>query len=757
MGLLLGVTGLLLAWVAVETVRASGDVSVRAGLDYRGFLEALDDLTAGAGDSTLLVFRPVEERVSRSRTLRYDSIEIVADVQAFPAFAEAGFLFDQVEIYNRFQRERVALARVAPEWFDRLRAYNPSVFRPYQRGDGSTGLARAPSAWSLRVRSPLEGEWSGEILAEDVHRGQGLFSPRLAVSLRKPVRLVRQVEGRRQLCELVPGSADIRAYCLSEERIPQAILRPASEERGPEWAVAGWADLWVDGRKIQSGDSVRIQDGAVLRLNPLEPVVLGEYWEGVLSSRQWANGRMRRRTELLPPFDLFAPLGWGPSVYGSGVSPTASIDLSIRAEASEELTERLAEFLRRELEVPLDFGMVVLARMPEGDIVALAEVGERRNRGRSVLLERVAPGSAVKPILAAAILSQRPELADLWIPPRSGSVSSVLGLPSVPARRAFTTALNCPAPADGRVNLRYFLACSNNEFAASLLVAGLQAPGSGEGRRIDRPEIPLEDGKVPRSTLLRSSLSVGMNQLFDLPTDPAIADSMGRSRRSWEGLRFSDGTPVEVPYELLPTQSRPALLAPGSAAGTELGLLYRYAYGAWENQWNLLDLTTAFARVVTDRRMQLRFFTPLAPAGSPHPADTLGLNGQRWFRDLLSGLGDVAEDGTAGGLRQAWRSEGLPPRVLAKTGTLAEAGEPGPLDDLFAKSLLFALGETEDGSLGPLECGLVGGIYLRFKEGPPSGSLPSYQVQFAREELGAFLGKYWEEFGGCGSDSGGPG
>ena len=109
----------------------------------------------------------------------------------------------------------------------------------------------------------------------------------------------------------------------------------------------------------------------------------------------------------------------------------------------------------------------------------------------------------------------------------------------------------------------------------------------------------------------------------------------------------------------------------------------------------------------------------------------------------------MPEDGTAPGLRTAWRRAGLPPGVLAKTGTLAEPGQPGPRDDLFAKSLLFSVGEIDGRGAGPMRCGLVGGIYLRFAEGPQRGSLTSYHVEFAREELGDFLRKHWERFGGC--------
>ncbi|MCK5652338.1 MAG: hypothetical protein KAJ42_13215, partial [Gemmatimonadetes bacterium] len=127
-GLLLLVTAALLIWVGGRTVRASRDVSVRTGLDYEAFLEAVDDLLAGAGDSVLLRFDEVEERISRRRTVSFDTITVLADVSAFPAFDRAGFLFDQAQAYNRFQRERLDLARADPDWWDRMGAFNPSIF-----------------------------------------------------------------------------------------------------------------------------------------------------------------------------------------------------------------------------------------------------------------------------------------------------------------------------------------------------------------------------------------------------------------------------------------------------------------------------------------------------------------------------------------------------------------------------------------------------------------------------------------------------
>lgn len=752
-GLLLLTTAALLVWVGFRTVLASRDLSVRAGLDYEAFLGAVDDLLAEAGDSALLRFDEVEERISRRRLVTFDTLAILADVHAFPAFDRAGFLYDQVQAYNRFQRERLDLGRADPEWWDRLAAFNPSVFRAYQKPDGSRGLTRAPAAWSLRVLSPLEGEWNGEVRGRDVARGMGLMSPRVEIPLGEPVSLVRPVDGRRQLCEFVPSSPDVRVYCLSEERIAQATLRLAPDRRGQSWALAGWTDLWVDGSRVVPGDSVRLPKGSVLRLDPLEPVVFGDHWEGVFSSEQWINGRMRRRSDLPPPLDLFSNLGMGAAGEDGRVSPEAFVELSVSGEASLDLTARLAGFLESEVDLPLDFGMMVVARIPDGEIVAVAEIGERRNRGRSSILERVAPGSAVKPLLAAAILSKRPELAAMEISARSGAVSSVLGMPRVGSRRVFNTALNCGPPRNGRVDLRYFLRCSNNEYAASLLVAGLVDEGVPGSTWRGASEIPLVGSFVPRTTLLRSPLSEGLSELFDIPTDPAIADAMRRSRRVWDGMTFSDGRPFRVPYELLPSESRPALLAPGSPEGTDLSLLYRYAYGAWENQWTLLDLTNGFARVVSDRRIRLSF-APAVGNGSPPEPGNLGLAQHEWYPEFLSGLTAVGVDGTAQGLQAAWREEGLPAGMMTKTGTLNEPGEPTPTDDLFTKALLFAVGEPLAGGNAPLACGLVGGLYLRFAEGPRSGALSSYQVDFARRQLGSFLRDHWEEFGAC-SEGGG--
>lgn len=761
--LLLGTTAAALVAVGWAVVDARDEAEVREGLDYDGFLASLDELLARAGSDGLVRFEPLEGRLADGREVTWDSLVVEADPDRYPSLRPGGFLHDQVERYNRFQRERLALGRERAEWFDRLAPYNPSVFRVDRDGEGARRLSRSAEAWSLRVRSPFEGRWGGEVRARDARRGAGLLGPGVTVSLRRPTRLFRTVDGRRQRCEFEPGPMEVQAFCLSEQRVPQAIFRLAGDDPTPRTAVAGWTDLWVDGHRVSSGDSVPVREGSVLQLDPLEPMLLGEFWDGILSSEQWVNGRERRVSDFAPPLDLFAPLD-DPGT-GAAAASDAAVEVSVHAGASRELTASLADFVERRVDLPVDVAMVVLARVPDGEIVAVAEVGRRGSPGRSALFEPVAPGSAVKPLVAAALLSRRPDLGTLRIPARSGDVRSVLGLPAVPARRAFESPLNCGMPDDGWIGLREFVRCSSNEYAASLMTAGLLPEGvwrrvGDENARAGRFRLgdstwsglrnasdwPGASGRLGRTTLLTSPLATGLGELFDVSPDPVVVDRSRRTDGVWRDLRLADGTPLTAPPEARPSVSRPLLLASPAREDTELGLLFRWSVGAWENRWTLLGLTEAFGRVVSDRRMGLRFSRTPAAAVMPQPA---GLSEGAWYPDLMAGLRDVGRTGTAAGLEEDWRRDGLPRGVLAKTGTLAEAGGPGKDDDLFIKSLLFAAGETAGGPGEPLACGVVGAVYVRFAQGPARGALPAAQLEFARERLGPFLQDHWEAFGVC--------
>ena len=732
-----------LVLVGIGLVRQGTGTDQRESLEYRTLLTAIDEVLGL--EEEMLRFETFDVRVGR-RTYSIDTLVVAAAGSRLPSLGVGGYLHEELRRYNRFQRERLALAAQEPEAFERLKPFNPSLFRAYRRADGSLGVTRTAAAWNRRVPSPFRDRWTGSVRAHDADVAWSLYNDFATVPLDRDVRVTQVIEGRQRRCDFEPDGGHTYIYCLSEARTPQAIIRRLAS--GTPSLLAGWAATEVDGVRVEPGDSARLEPGSLLRIAPLDPVVFGEQHSGVLSSQQWINGRMRRRGNAPAPLDLVASLGRGPIDPAAPPAAGADLALTVNEGASLALTRELDAFVD-DLPIPVEFATVLLARASDGGVVALAESGTRSEPGRSRLLERVVPGSAVKPLLAAAILSERPELGSLEIPARSGLIRSVGSAPLIPARQAFRTALNCGYPESGRVDLRSFLRCSNNEYAATLVLEGATTPGSSvepvrAAGGTASPTPRFVERRVPRSTLLRSALTDGMDRLFGLSTDPTITDTRGRSRATWESLRFSDGSPTRVPFEVLPDASRPALLGHADSDATDLGLLYRYAFGAWENRWNAFDLTNAFARVVTDRRLQVSLAEH--PTGSV--AEPLGLAEFAWYPELLAGLAGVARDGTAGGLANRWRRAGLPSTVYAKTGTLAEE-EARRGSGLYMKSLLFAVGEPAEVPGSALGCGLTGSVYLSFKDGPPDGSLPSYQVQFAERRLARFMAEYWDELGAC--------
>ena len=76
---LMGMTGVFIGVVAIRVVEASGDETVRRGLDYERFLAAVDELVEGAGDDALIRFETVEGDLGRGRRVTFDTLVIEAD------------------------------------------------------------------------------------------------------------------------------------------------------------------------------------------------------------------------------------------------------------------------------------------------------------------------------------------------------------------------------------------------------------------------------------------------------------------------------------------------------------------------------------------------------------------------------------------------------------------------------------------------------------------------------------------------------
>ena len=759
---IVGLVGGLVASGVIMSARkviiTSADTSFRTGLEYDVFLSTVDTIIR-AGQGQILERHEVEMGPGRSLGagsealdgLVIDTLAVVADTLVMPSFERGAYLRDEVERFNAFEIRRAEFGARDPELFTYLEGRNPSIFRVRD-----TIVETAAAAWNLRVPPPNGGRWREHLLARDAKLRIGLVGPNQVIPLDTDSRLEVEVGEGTQTCEFRVEGDDIVVFCESDQPIPQLTFRGIAAISAPTeqlpggYVVAGWELLRVDDEAVRQGDSIMLTGGEIIEIAPLPPLKYGVYWSGALSARSWSNGRSRRWREERMPLDVLSRLG------ATGLPrETGDIRLSVDAEASLALTSELGTFLETWADEPLDFAVAMVADISTGEILSLGEVGARRESGRGAILQNLVPGSTFKPMLAAAVLSERPELASLRIPARGAAVRCVAEMPCLPERQAFDTRLYCEYPASGYVDLEYFLRCSSNEFAATLMA-----------RAIGDPSV-LNGYIVPREALTRSRVSVGMNSLYavqgdpaGVPVDPTILNANRFTPGFWRGVWHQEGNnevslpEIEFPRSVRPDRSSPILLSSIASEGTSLSLLYRWSIGAWENRWTLPDLVQSFGRVVTDTELTLTVGLmtdhdvsgPFDWLGGPYRRLELRGPDNDWYPTILRGLRRVGEDGTAPGLNRALGSiaaQGEPALVAySKTGTLNERR-----DHLFVKAILFAVGEPapDEASLG---CGFTGAVYVKWRDFSER-SLPDVPVDFAKGPMRDHLEQLWRKYPPC--------
>jgi hypothetical protein len=748
-----------LAGTGVAVVRTAISDANAPGLQYSALTSELNlALRSAPADDLLRVDTAVVELAGRRET--YDTLVVIADTTRFPAFREGGFLADQVALFNRYQNWRVEVGHQRAEWFDSLSMYNPSVFRTGRAEDGRAIPLRSASTYAMRVTSPFEELWRGRVIAREFQESPGLVGQSSALSLARTSDSLGSAAS--VPCRTDRSGSTIRFFCVSREGRPQLSLRLASHEDAAT-ARAGWSPTGYpfryDGRPLRAGDTVSVVDGGIVALAGVMPSIFSRIETGLLSGTQWINGRVQRVTSGPEVLHFLSGLGARTAAQNARGGGDVRLQLSIDAALSQELADSLATFTRG---LPLDFAAVLLADAKTGEIRGLGEHGARTDPDESWFLRPVNVGSAIKPILATAILSERPELASLEIHPEA-TVDQIFGY-KVGGFASDTH--GCPA--QQWIDLAYFIRCSNNQFAAAITLAGIAdatpagflrlVPGNTEPFRLAgkdysalRPSIPMRGGRVPKDWLTGSALSNGLLRVFNVDADVAVADARARNDGVWRGLRFSNGIAARPASAISPEVSRPSLVARGTN-GTGTGLLATYAYGGWGNQWTMFDLTQAFDRIVTDRRVVLSF----AAGGTEGEADptnedetsgeSLKLSGKAWYRTLTTALSGVAESGTAAGLSDSWRSAlGNSMTVYAKTGTLNETD-----DKLYLKTLVFAVGRKDDSADAALGCGMVGTIYFRLKSLPQDATtVPPLATTFATRVLGPMMARYWSQLRPC--------
>lgn len=762
---LLALSILPMLWVAWGVVDARGDAAGRRALEYDLLVQELDSTLRSVPTRRLLRPDQVQARLANDSVRAADTLAITADTIEVPGFAEAGFLYDEVRKFNRFQHWRAEAGSIHADWYDSLARYNPSVFRTRITSDGASELARTVAVHNLRVPSPFEDTRWMTVTARESGEGPSLLGPGVELFLTRPSSARVWVSGQPHTCRFTPDPPDepvtrVSIHCRSAlgEKVgarEQAAIHLLSSSRAT--VEAGYGNLRVDGRKLEPRTSAPAVSGTIIDLDPLGPAVLTRARYGVLATGQWVNGRVRRVVQGPPGLHFLSLLGerQDASLTRDGLAVQVSVDVPLSA----ELTDSLRAIVERE-RIPIDFAAVVLADVTTGELLGIGETGRVAEVDRPRFMEPVNVGSAVKPILAAAILGQRPTLATLEVPANGARVHEIFGLPM----GGFENDLHCDPPASGWVDLLFFIRCSNNRYAATLALASMissapdvaharPAPGAAPFRLAGqtwagvRPPIPIgKGGMIPYDALVHSALANGLLLSFDRVADPEALGGLTRRSDVWSGLRTTAGDSVHVPRQIWPEVSQPTLVARGTA-GTIPALVAAYSYGGWENRWTLLDLTEAYVRLLADRAITLSF-TPDGWRRSPasQPPERLGFAKARWYPVLSAGLSRVAVDGTARGLRDAWRQQlGASRAVYAKTGTLSEKD-----DRIYVRTLAFGVGNESAKTGAALGCGVVGTLFFKLSALPPGkNSIPSYHTTFAKEQLGAILARHWKRLGLC--------
>lgn len=784
--------------VVVRLYHAAYDEGARSPLLYRTLEE---ELAAGLEPSDSSFRRAIIanedsvllQRDGQALAIRFDTLAIVDTTQS-PSLREGGFVADQVRRYNVIQHRRV---RDVHDRFARRRQSfgpvvdlrekeNPSVFRTRISfvDDASGGRYRStlsPRGFTTAMRIPSPFESRREVMIT-ARRAPERFA---FVGLDTTVPLTGRgtTPGGRRGCAFLVRNDSAGIQCRKPGSARPEILM-AFDRRGHPGTLRMFRrdSVFYDGSLVPPGPPRSIRRGGLFRLpsrvlgQPGEPMALEQTVSGILAGTQWVNGRVvwRQNPDWDTPIarQLVSASGFG---LMSALSTSRVVPLSLDEQFSRDLQAALETFIKEQPQArDLAFAVSVIADLSTGEILAAPEVNHRYADAPSNVLRSVNVGSAIKPLLAAATLVSFPELASLQIHNDGGKVSELWGYPM---SSDFETGARCPR---GWIDLRRFLECSSNVYSASLVSAGLQPRSNrhlqlenrpGPAFRLNareesyrQPHLPLEPGlTIHPESLFASVLSHGLDDLFGLTTSLEEVSVDKGEGAVWERLTDAAGNAVDVPPGLWPERSRVGLVLQGRRS--TLRRLAALAIGAGEARLTPIDLTQAFARLVSDRSVVLRF-VPADTATPPPPNH--GLRGYRWYPTFISGLRAVGETGTAAGTGSIVRRV-VGPNVafFGKTGTLNAPGSsarraPGTMtnggsrsggdetvsvDPVVATTLVFAIGNAPRNGGAALSCGLVGTIYFRLNR--EVDRVEPLATAFANQRLWPLLRKHWDRLEIC--------
>lgn len=659
--------------------------------------------------------------------LRVDTITVTPSGRGLPSLSRGGFLNDQLVSINYGHRRGA--------WHSRVTGGTqvstvPGLLAvgPIQDSLGRRGVVLDPSA--LTTLSPFAERAWRTVLAYDSRRFFGLIHANGVVLPDSLATIARPDVRSRDRCAAVLrkdlDAADV--YCgaltgaerqLNEEYRLGGVSRMARGQQG-RLSLGRTRRLWLNG--VRGRDTVLLaRAGDVLFAPSTRAMIPSEAVSGALAGTSLINGSRRFFVKEGTLRALAISLARTNATEGEADTTV----LALHSALTGSLDSAAADFIRAKR----DIEAIELIVLDAGTGGVRAMVG-RTVTGPSAFLPGFEPsfiGSLVKPIVAAAILSEQPDLAALQVTVATGEkVREVRGVRVAPFDAG---------PATGRVDLREFIRMSSNKFAAELVFESLARSNGGQ-LQFD------QDGDVPLGLLERSDLALGLLTAFDV--QPGGDKSQERDERVWwtdpnaaSPIAAMAGQPWNWPWA-----PRPSLFVvrrrgtrADSLRGASATILSRFAYGQGFNEWTLLGASQALARVVTGRSVTA---TLLARSGGPQSA--FPWSTANWAAELRAGLNGVVTTGTARGLEDAFRTSfgKRAVDVYGKTGT-------AHLDDVDRRADRNALGlfiaPHNAGPTAP-RCGLSIVLAVDYVGGRPAGG--ARHLEFARSVVAPLLARHWD-------------
>jgi hypothetical protein len=692
---------------------------------------------SGPGHVGRLDARPI--RVGKS-SVTVDTIIVVADSLNEPAFAQGGFVHDQIALYNDFVVRQAVLSSLDASGA-RMRLEAPTLIRTVASEDGTRSLSDRPSPYGMVIRSPYaEGSWR-EVRTTDWRSSPALLGYDGQVSL--PASFpegVFQARLNGRDCSINRQTPQYFLYCQSAMAADANRFYDFGFQMVPGASAGGFQtagpyrqrNFWMNGRAETLGQR-RVNGGDVFDVSSVGSFLLSTTDWGTLAAEQWINGRRTFANSSLGTLSFFAPAGRSTTTAGAGSAPLV---LSFDGSLSADLDRASLRFMNAHDQL-LSRLAVVIVDVRSGEVRAIAEPARVASDEPLLSFEPILVGSVVKPIMASAILSQHPALGDLRLNYSGDTVTSVAGLQLT---KGFANEAN---GCTGLIDFNGFLRCSSNQYAAEFMVKSLQEDGlTRTGNSV----------VIPRAVLEKSAIAKGLAEVFDV--DAFATRTAGRLALYWNP--DSGGTAgaksATTDRTLIPYESRPWILFPDSI-GTRVDWVARYAFGGWENRWTLLGLAQAYARIATDHNVQATFLHRSPPAAFASSFPLAAPSAIAAFARVRGALRQVGVSGTAAGMSEKLQAAiHQPITILSKTGTLNESAAGGRL-----KALVIAMGvpsaKTDD---APLSCGLVAVTYFEFAEqrtaaiqGAARAALPRIHRDFAEGPLADVLSRHWRRLSGC--------